>query len=224
MHSPQQIAFVLNEDSQLLQLVDAAFADSARRSGEHLVCHPGCTQCCHGAFAISPLDAFRLRAGISQLQQQNPALAQSIEQRAHAYIDTFSATFPGDPATGILGASDEDQEAFDDFANEAACPALNPESGLCDIYFARPMTCRVFGPPIRAAEESAETGQAAFAVCELCFTQASPEEIAASELHIPHAEEQRLDTLLQNANSEDQPASEPNETIVAYCLIPAHKP
>jgi NitT/TauT family transport system permease protein len=43
-------------DQQLVQIVDAALADTARRSGDWLVCHPGCTQCCIKAFAINQLD------------------------------------------------------------------------------------------------------------------------------------------------------------------------
>jgi len=219
MTSPQQIAFVLNQDSHLLELVDAAFADSARRSGEHLVCHPGCTQCCHGAFAISPLDALRLRTGMAQLRLNQPDLAAAIEQRAQAYIATYAADFPGNITTGLLGSTESEQEAFDEFANDAACPALNPQSGLCDIYASRPMTCRVFGPPIRAAQQEPDDAEA-FAICELCFTHATPEEIAAAEIHIPLSTEEQVAQLIdaQNTNGEDEPAS---ETIIAYCLVPA---
>src|SRR5215467_10641663 len=50
-------------DRKLIQIVDAALADTARRSGDWLVCRPGCTQCCLGAFAINQLDALRLQRG-----------------------------------------------------------------------------------------------------------------------------------------------------------------
>jgi Fe-S-cluster containining protein len=217
MPTPAQLAGILEQDAQLLRILDANFADSARRSGQHLTCHPGCTQCCHGAFAISPLDALRLRTGMAELRITDPALAASIELRAQTYLTEFAPVFPGNRQTGILGISEADQNVFEDFANEAACPALDPQSGLCDLYSARPMTCRVFGPPIRSGEEG-------LAVCELNFIHASPEEIAASELHIPHAKEQRIDEAFSalstspNTEGEDEPAS---ETIVAYCLIPA---
>ena len=51
-------------DNELVQIIDAALADAARRAGPLLVCRQGCTQCCHGAFAINELDAQRLAAGI----------------------------------------------------------------------------------------------------------------------------------------------------------------
>jgi hypothetical protein len=51
----------------LVQIVDAALAEAARRSGSWLVCRPGCTQCCHGPFEISQLDAHRLRKGLAPI-------------------------------------------------------------------------------------------------------------------------------------------------------------
>ena len=55
-------------DRELVQIVDAALADAARRAGAWLVCRLGCTQCCYGAFAISELDALRLGAGMAALR------------------------------------------------------------------------------------------------------------------------------------------------------------
>jgi Fe-S-cluster containining protein len=227
---------VLRRDAELVQIVDVAFADAARRSGPHLVCRPGCTQCCYGAFAINALDALRLRHAMSELSASDPALAARIRERAHRYLTEFGSSFPGDPVSGILDTSEAAQEAFEEFANEAACPALNTETGLCEVYEARPMTCRVFGPPVRATAgnvkhdpaDDLEGNTDGLAVCELCFTEATPEEIAAAEMRVPHVEEERL---LQELAALDQasPARETmgetaesresRETIVAYCLV-----
>ena len=202
------------QDVQLLQIVDTAFADSARRSGEHLVCRPGCTQCCHGAFAINPLDALRLRTAMTELTLTAPEQAAAIEERARHYLAEFEPSFPGDQATGILGESDEAQDAFEDFANDAPCPVLNPDTGLCDLYAARPMTCRVFGPPVRVQSESDEASAESYAICELCFTNATMEEITAAEMTVPHAEEQSALEALQHEQS-----SIAGNTIIAYCLL-----
>ena len=84
-------------DSHLVQIVDAALAEAARRAGAWLVCRPGCTQCCHGAFAINALDALRLRTGMEVLRAEQPALAAVIERRARAWLDQHLPSFPGDP-------------------------------------------------------------------------------------------------------------------------------
>jgi Fe-S-cluster containining protein len=199
-----------SRDAQLVQITDAAFADAARRSGPHLACRPGCTQCCHGAFAIHTLDAWRLRRGMQELVAHDPERAKMVRHRADEYVRNYAPSFPGDVVRGILDTSEEAKAAFEEFANEAACPALDPASGLCDLYAARPMTCRVFGPPVSSTAEDEE----GLAVCELCFTEATEEETIAAEMHPPHTEEQALLEMLQTAVALPR-----GETIVAWCLI-----
>lgn len=191
-------------DRELVQIMDAAWADASRRAGAHLVCRPGCTQCCHGPFAINALDVARLREGMRALQQSDPALADTIASRARAWVRQYGPGFPGDPATGILSDSEEARERFEEFANEAPCPALDPATGRCDVYAWRPMTCRVFGPPVRM-----ENG--ALGCCELCFTTAAPEEIAACEMPVPHDLEGELVEAI----------GDPRETVVAFALLSA---
>jgi Fe-S-cluster containining protein len=187
-------------DAQLVQIMDAALAEAAHRAGSWLACRPGCTQCCTGAFAINALDVARLQAA---MLAADPATADTLRKRAQSWIETYGPDFPGDPQTGILGTTEEDQTRFDDFANDAPCPALNPATGLCDVYAGRPMTCRVFGPPTRPA------GSDALGCCELCFVGASEEEIGACEMPVAHDEEERLLAELGDRR----------ETVVAFALL-----
>jgi len=191
-------------DSELVQIMDASLADAARRAGSWLACRAGCTQCCHGAFAINALDAERLRAGMDALRTNDPALAVQIARRARAWVDEHGPSFPGNRETGILGASPEHREAFEEFANNAPCPALDPATGRCDVYAWRPMTCRVFGPPVRVGEGNA------LGCCELCFVGASEQEIAACEMTVPHELENQL--VAETGGAE--------ETVVAFALLP----
>ena len=163
-------------DQKLVQIVDAALADAARKSGEWLVCRKGCTQCCYGAFAISQLDAVRLQKGLADLKLSDPKRAARVKQRAQQSVKRLSPTFPGDPKTGILGENEAAEAAFVDFANDEPCPALDPATGACDLYAVRPMTCRTFGPPVRSG---ADRG---LAVCELCYHGASDQQIAECEM------------------------------------------
>jgi Fe-S-cluster containining protein len=194
-------------DSELVRIVDAALDDAARRAGDWLVCRLGCTQCCYGAFAINALDALRLRAGMEALKDAEPDLAAEIVRRAQDWIAVYGAEFPGDAETGLLGDSERDRARFEEFADEAACPALDPATGRCDLYAWRPMTCRVFGPPIRV-EAGGGVGLA-LGHCELCFVGASEAEVARCEMPVPHElEAALLDEIGMTG-----------ETVVAFALL-----
>lgn len=202
-------------EAQLVQIMDAALKDAAERAGGWLACRPGCTQCCYGAFAINALDVERLKAGMSALHERDPVLAEAIEGRARAWIAEFGKEFPGDLVTGVLGESDEEQTRFEDFANDAPCPALNPETGLCDVYAWRPMTCRVFGPPVRIDLSDKDSTpritpeSEALGCCELCFVGASEAEIAACQMSVPHELEAHL----------VEETGRTGETVVAFALV-----
>ncbi len=190
-------------DAELVQIADAATANAARRAGAWLKCAPGCTQCCVGVFAVSQLDAMRLRDGLAALAVADPARAEAVRQRARSAVERLRAEFPGDAATGIL---DEEAAGFEDFANDEPCPVLDPATGLCDLYAARPMTCRVFGPPLRTPE--------GLGVCELCFEGATTEEITACAMHL------ETDALEASLDEEaERIAGVHGSTIVAWALI-----
>ena len=163
-------------DQKLVQIIDSALADTARRSGEWLVCKLGCTQCCMGAFTINQLDALRLQRGLAELEVTDPARAAQVRERARASISRFSQDFPGDRKTGILDEGETAEALFEEFANDEPCPVLDPQTGRCDLYAARPLTCRVFGPPVQS--------EGGLGVCELCYHGASEEEIAACEMTV----------------------------------------
>src|ERR1700733_12187734 len=115
-------------DQELVQIVNAAFADSAARSGKWLACRPGCSKCCVGVFSINQLDAARLRQGLAEMKEKDPKRAARILARARDTVARLSPEFPGDPVTGVLDESDgeEASKRWDDFANDEPCPVLNP--------------------------------------------------------------------------------------------------
>jgi Fe-S-cluster containining protein len=202
-------------DSELVQILDAALADTARRSGDWLVCKPGCTQCCVGVFAIHQLDAARLQRGMQELAGSDPQRARAVEERARRSVERLSPDFPGNPATGLLDSSEEAEVRFEDFANDEPCAALDPDTGLCDLYLARPVTCRVFGPPVRSRQGLGEQGlgEQGLGVCELCYHGATEEQIAACEMPVdPDGLEARL------LEEFEQTSGRHGRTLVAFAL------
>jgi Fe-S-cluster containining protein len=197
--------------SALVQIVDAALASATQRSGQHLACRPGCTQCCHGVFPISQQDAARLREALRALDQSDPQRSSRIRTRTTKSVTRLAPLFPGDITTGVLDEDYEDATLFADESKDAIgenepCPVLDPATGTCDLYTARPIVCRTFGPPMRTLEGD-------LATCELCFIHASTEEIIAAELDptIPTQEAASNEAFNAAHNTH-------GETIIAYAL------
>lgn len=189
----------MTPDRELIQIVDAALAEAARKSGSWLVCRPGCWECCVGPFAITELDAARLREGLAELETSDPARAARVRERARE-----AASRMPEFAAGRHYDDTEFEALLDELADDDPCPVLDPEKGTCDLYAARPLTCRVFGPPVR-------WGGDAVGVCELCFRGATDEEIAACEVD--------LDIAGREAEAVRQSAGASGPTLVALALL-----
>jgi Fe-S-cluster containining protein len=189
---------VMPRDAHLVEIVDAAIADAARRSGAWVACKPGCTPCCLGPFPITQLDALRLRDGLRNLHLQDPARAARVGDRARQSAARLAREFPIDTLGRVL---DEDDAAADE-----PCPALDPATGLCDLYDSRPITCRAFGPAVR-------WGSDAVGACELCYAGVTGEQIAQCRVEIDPGglEALLLDELERTAGLSGQ-------TIVAFAL------
>ena len=201
-----QFAEIDARDSQLIQIVDANMAEARHRAGPWLPCHLGCSQCCYGPFPISQLDARRLQRGLADLESSDPERAKGLLVRAREYVARVCAEFPGDAATGILDDSDEGEQRFETFADREPCPALDPETGGCELYSARPLTCRTFGAPMRNGED--------LVVCELCFDGATDADVERCAVdYDPDKIEDALDDALASAGSGT------GRTIVAFALV-----
>lgn len=190
----------------LIQIVDAALANATARSGVHLACRPGCSQCCVGVFPIAHEDAARLREGLETLTQTDPAKAARIRDRVSDSLTRLDPWFPGDLHTGILNEDYEAAILFEEFANDEPCPVLDLETGTCDLYEHRPILCRTFGPPMRTEEDN-------LATCELCYITATTEEIAACELDPTIPEQEEASNAAFNAAHGLH-----GQTLIAYAL------
>jgi Fe-S-cluster containining protein len=189
--------------------VDAAVASAYTRGGSHLACRPGCTQCCHGVFPISQQDAARLRKALTDLERDDRERATHIRKRVADSLERIGPLFPGDLATGVLSPDYEDAPLFadeDSIGDKEPCPVLDPATGTCDLYAARPIVCRTFGPPMRTADGD-------LATCELCFITASTDEIAACELDPTIPAQEAVSNEAFNARHHLH-----GETLVAFAL------
>lgn len=126
---------------------------------------------------MSMLDRARLQHGFDTLAVDDLPRADRVRERVMQHRSRLAADYPGNLETGWLLQDDAAQEAFEHFANDEVCPILDPATGTCDLYAARPVTCRVFGPPVRHED--------GLGVCELCFQGATESEVVAAEMFLP---------------------------------------
>ena len=197
----QQLIQIETGDRELLSGIDNVMAEAVRRGGDWIACRPGCTQCCVAPFAITQLDAWRLRKGLSALNAADPDRAQRLRGRAEAYIAAIDEHSPGRAASGEPWDEDHLPSGMDD----VPCPALDPETGLCDLYSARPIICRTFGPATRV-------GDGRYAACELCYVGATDEETARCAVDVdPEGSEDVLLNALSGSGASGM-------TLVAYAL------
>jgi Fe-S-cluster containining protein len=197
-------------DARLLCDVDGALERSARLAGDRLVCHVGCTECCLAPFPITLLDARRLADGLRGLRALDPRRAAAVERRAQAAVRALRRGFPGDPDTGRLGEDEAARQRFFDRHGRRPCPVLDPRTGACALYAARPLTCRTYGPPVCVGGE-------ALPPCRLCFAGATQRAIARCRAEIDAAGLE--DRLLRRLFRAGEPAGA--ETVVAFALWPA---
>jgi Fe-S-cluster containining protein len=139
------------------------------------------------------------------LSTTDPKRAAEVRNRARQSIEKLTSEFPGDPTTGILSDDPAAEEAFAEFGNDELCPALDPVTGACDVYPHRPMTCRVFGPPLRTEEGLGH--------CELCFQGATVEEVVRCEMV---RDPDDLETVLLEQVQQNSPQG--GDTLVCFVL------
>ncbi|HEX4962335.1 MAG TPA: YkgJ family cysteine cluster protein [Thermoanaerobaculia bacterium] len=210
--SPRHELDLDRADRRLLAVVDGALEEAVRRavrgdSSSWLACRPGCTECCHGPFPINELDARRLRQGLTELAGRDPQRAEAVAGRARTQLALLRQGYPGDPETGGLHDDGEAAEAWFSRHGGLPCPVLDPETGRCDLYSHRPITCRSFGPPV-------QIGESPLPPCRLCFQGASGEVVEACRVEPdPHGLEDRLLARLGNGGN-----PEPPDTLIAFAL------
>jgi Fe-S-cluster containining protein len=176
---------------------------------QHLECRLGCTECCIGPFDITPLDAWRLRRGLDELRGERPEVARALLERAQSQWVCLREGFPGEAGGGRLTGDEARRRRFFAAFGDLPCPLLDPASGACVLYEARPVSCRTFGLPIRCGGEILPP-------CRLNFRAATPEDTESAVVDPdPEDDEGRLLRRLARENGGR------GDTIVAWVLASA---
>lgn len=198
-------------DRRLIALVDATLDRARAAAGTYLVCQSGCTPCCFGPFAITQLDAWRLRQGLRALAEAEPGRAAAVRQRAAAAVARQAPAF-GAGQAGIFATEVEEERFYETFASDP-CPALDPDSGACTVYAWRPVACRTHGPPVRMGGNDLPP-------CPLCFRGAASTAVEAARqtIDVAHVEDPLTDRVEQETGRQGM-------TTIAFAIAaPGHRP
>ena len=143
---------------------------------------------------------------MGELESNEPDRAGRVRRRAALAVEQLAAQFPGDTSNGRLSPDESALDTFFARHRKLACPALDPESGRCDLYAWRPVACRTYGPPLRFGSEQAGP-------CPKCFQGASAEAVERARIEPDRGglEQALLDRI-------GQAPDEPEQTLNAHVL------
>lgn len=140
MNSPPQI---LAAYRILLGEVDAWFDGCLQAGGSRLACRGGCRACCRALFDITLLDAWLLKEAFARL----PATTRrQVLDRCQPRLDELQQLWPRLQPPYLLNSLPEEEWTAMPEDDQTPCPLLDDE-GLCLIYEARPLVCRLHGLP-----------------------------------------------------------------------------
>lgn len=127
----------------LLGEVDAWFDACLQAGGSRLACRGGCHACCRALFDISLLDAWLLKEAFSCLPETT---RQQVLARCRPRLAELQQRWPNLQPPYLLNSLPEEQWTSMPEGDPTPCPLLDDE-GLCLVYAARPLVCRLHGLP-----------------------------------------------------------------------------
>ena len=195
-----------HQDSKLVQIVDDALADSERRSGEWLICKPGCTPCCIGVFAIDQLDVLRLQEGMTRVGSRRPGAGRAGAS-ASARVDHTNWRRIS-LVTWRQACSETTMKPPLALRN---LPTTSPVRRL--IRCAALATC-TSGVPSRAAGSDLRFARMAAWECASCVTTAPPQ----TRSHPVRSISSEADALQSELVTELEKSGARGKTIVAFAL------
>jgi Fe-S-cluster containining protein len=142
---------IIGEADQVFNTVRARYSENVR-------CEKGCSDCCHALFDLTLVEAMRVNAAFNERfkgKDRTRVLkrADEADRLVHRLKrDAFKAVKDGKNAQDIL---------LEMAKVRVRCPLLD-DDGLCEMYDARPVTCRIYGVPTAIGGEAHTCGKSAF--------------------------------------------------------------
>lgn len=138
----------------LVDKADEAFQKTKALHGPSMACELHCSDCCHAVFGLFLIEAAALK---EHFDQRDPGTKKEVLLRCN---ETERGLRRLEKKLERYGEDPEMQASI--FAGERIrCPLLN-EKNECVLYPHRPITCRVYGIPIKIQGKARACGKATF--------------------------------------------------------------
>lgn len=134
---------LLDTYRSLLLEVDGWFSGCLQAGQSSLACRVGCSACCRGLFDITLLEAWLLKRDFAALAEDVRGL---VLERCRSRLAELQERWPELGPPYLLNALPEEEWTGGAEDDQTPCPLLDG-NGLCLVYAARPMTCRLHGLP-----------------------------------------------------------------------------
>lgn len=136
VHPGKTLREIMAELDALRARADASFARVAAEHPQAVACRPGCDDCCHALFDLSPAEALSLALGFLELPRQ---VRREVLRRGEKAGQLFDQAM----AAALAQTGEERLRVLS--AARVPCPLL--DQGRCLLYPRRPLTCRLYGIP-----------------------------------------------------------------------------
>ncbi|MBU1003961.1 MAG: YkgJ family cysteine cluster protein [Proteobacteria bacterium] len=143
---------------RLVAEVDKAFGQVQAQHGECINCGEGCSDCCHAMFDLSLIEALYLNRKFNTTfegQRRSELLDRADKADRRGYKikrEAFHLSREGARTSEILEAIAKAR---------VRCPLLGADD-KCELYDARPITCRLYGIPTSIGGKAHTCGKAGF--------------------------------------------------------------
>ncbi len=137
---------IWQELEKLFHEVDKAFEETKKQFPKEVRCKLGCTDCCYALFDLSLAEAFLIHR---EFLKQPRKVRRNILRQVEKYEKEWKKKAPAVITPFILSTV------------KIRCPLLD-ESNRCMLYHVRPVTCRLYGIPVRINGETFVCGFSGF--------------------------------------------------------------
>jgi Fe-S-cluster containining protein len=142
----------------LREQADAAFARTQGLHPDLVRCSVGCADCCYALFDVTLIEAMYInhRFGIEFGGTRRDTLLERCNQADRAIYRikrrAYQQLSDGGDENAIIGALAREK---------VRCPLLTDQN-RCEIYSFRPITCRLYGVPLRIGSDAHTCGLSGF--------------------------------------------------------------